>query len=101
MLNHLYNTRPDKLRKDFMKLNEKTVELSYSPMSWGVTIKKGEIVASVLWKASYANDWGQFGNDEGEYKVFCDNWVESKRFTEIGIAHKWLEKKVGWGYGRF
>ena len=74
-------------------LAHKEVKLNYRPFSWGIKMVDGRITASVLWKAE-DNDWTQFFDDEAEYREFCDTFIESKEFTELGRAYRWLEETV-------
>lgn len=74
-------------------LAQKEVKLNYKPFSWGIKVVNGRITASVLWK-SEDTEWTQFKDDEAEYREFCKTFVESKEFTELGRAYKWLEETV-------
>ena len=74
-------------------LARKEVKLNYRPLSWGIKMVDGRITASVLWKAE-GTDWTQFFDDEAEYQEFCDTFIESKEFTELGGAYRWLENTV-------
>ena len=74
-------------------LAQKEVKLNYQPFSWGIKVVNGRITASVLWKAE-DTEWTQFKDDEAEYREFCKTFVESKEFTELGRAYKWLEETV-------
>jgi len=74
-------------------LAQKEVKMYYQPLSWGIKMVRGRITASVLWKA-VDTDWTQFFDDEAEYREFCDTFVESKEFTELPRAYKWLEETV-------
>ena len=47
----------------------------------------------MVWKAE-GPEWTQVKDEEAEDREFCKTFVESKEFTELGRAYKWLEETV-------